>query len=76
MNVTVIIANWNGGEDFRQCLTALRAAREHHPFKVVLVDNNSSDGSREMASREFPEFSLVNSGANLGFAKGNNLARP
>lgn len=60
----------------RDCLASLRQAPKKRKVDVIVIDNNSSDGSREMAAREFPEFRVINSGANLGFGKANNLARP
>jgi GT2 family glycosyltransferase len=76
MDLTIIIVNWNGGDMIRQCLSSVATAQEHLQIQVIVVDNASRDGSREMVAREFPQFEVINSGANLGFAKGNNLARP
>ena len=42
-------------------------------FEVIVVDNNSGDGSVEMVEKDFPEVELIASKDNLGFAKGNNL---
>jgi GT2 family glycosyltransferase len=42
---------------------------------VTVIDNDSADGSREAAAEAFPEIRVVNSGANLGFGRANNLAR-
>lgn len=73
--VTIVIVNWNGGAEFLDCLRSLRAARAHYDFQVIVVDNNSSDGSRDQAQTQFPEFQTFNSGANLGFSRANNRAR-
>jgi GT2 family glycosyltransferase len=74
--LTIVIVNWNGGELLLRCLSSIRASQSPFPVKVIVVDNNSCDGSRERAQREFPEFTVLNSGGNLGFGRGNNLARP
>ena len=42
--------------------------------RVVVVDNDSSDGSRETAQAQFPWVDVIASPTNLGFAGGNNLA--
>lgn len=76
MDLTIVIVNWNGGELLLRCLRSIRASRQSFVVKVIVVDNDSSDGSREAAQREFPEFTIFNSGANLGFGRANNLARP
>ena len=76
MGVTVIIVNWNGGEMLQRCLLSLRGSKASFPIEVIVVDNASTDGSRESAEVGFPEFKIVNSGSNLGFGRANNLARP
>jgi len=75
-SLTIVIVNWNGGELLLRCLRSIRASRTSFPVKVIVVDNDSRDGSREAAQRECPEFNTFNSGSNLGFGRANNLARP
>ena len=74
--LTIVIVNWNGGEKLLRCLSSIRASRTTFPVKVIVVDNDSRDGSRELAAAEFREFLVLNTGANLGFGRGNNFARP
>jgi len=76
MDLTIVIVNWNGGELLCRCLRSIRASRQPFAVRVIVVDNNSHDGSGEQAQREFPEFHIFNSGANLGFGRANNLVRP
>lgn len=73
--VTIVIVNWNGGQLLMQCLESIRAHTCAGRISVIVVDNNSTDGSREAATERFPEFQTFNSGANLGFGRANNLAR-
>ncbi len=44
------------------------------PEQIIVVDNNSGDGSAQMIKTEFPGVILIENKANLGFAKANNLA--
>jgi GT2 family glycosyltransferase len=76
VEVTIIIVNWNGGELLRRCLASIRLNVDLTRAQVLVVDNNSGDGSREAAEREFPEMRIINSGGNIGFGKANNLVRP
>lgn len=69
---TVSIVNWNGVEDLRACLLALRSATGGGT-RIAVIDNASSDGSAEMVTREFPDVELHALSENLGFAGGNNL---
>lgn len=47
--VSVIVPVYNGGEALRQCLAAL-AASQHAPHELVVVDDNSDDGSAALAA--------------------------
>lgn len=76
MDVTIIIVNWNGGDMLLRCLESIRKTKNSFKVEVIVVDNNSGDGSREAAQKQYPEFQTINSGANLGFGRANNLARP
>lgn len=71
MQLSVVIVNWNSRDDLRACLTSLRA-QTHRELQVIVVDNGSSDGSAEMTSGEFPEFTLLRQDDNLGFAEACN----
>lgn len=73
--LTIVIVNWNGGDLLSRCLRSIRDSRTSLPVKVIVVDNDSHDGSREKAQKEFPDYDIFNSGSNLGFGRGNNLAR-
>jgi GT2 family glycosyltransferase len=70
--VGAVVLNWNGGDMTLACLQSL-ARVEYPELDVVLVDNGSSDGSVERVRREHPGVDVVENGANLGFAAGNNV---
>jgi N-acetylglucosaminyl-diphospho-decaprenol L-rhamnosyltransferase len=59
----------------RRCLQSIHQRVDPRFAQVLVIDNNSEDGSREMAQREFPGMQVMNSGGNRGFGKANNLAR-
>ncbi|TAN64841.1 MAG: glycosyltransferase family 2 protein [Methylobacter sp.] len=71
-NVSVIIVNWNGAEFLNQCLSALMA-QTLKPYEIILLDNDSSDGSVDIVQR-FSFVRLIALAQNTGFARGNNLA--
>lgn len=70
---TVVVVNWNGARLLPPCLDALRR-QDVDDFETWVVDNASSDGSVELLRREYPEVRVIETGANLGFAGGNNAA--
>ena len=57
----------------RDCLASLHQHPPARPMHVVVVDNDSRDGTVEMA-REFPAVELIEAGRNLGFAAATNVA--
>ena len=69
--IYIIVLNWNGLRDTRECLDSLRRV-SLPPARVLVVDNGSGDGSQEAIRREFPDVTLLETGANLRFAEGNN----
>lgn len=72
--LSVLIVNWNTKELLRNCLASLEAHPATVGQEVIVVDNASSDGSADMVATEFPAVQLIASRANLGYAKGNNVA--
>ncbi len=73
LDISAIIVSWNCQGYLRECLQAIYTNTQRLRFDVWVLDNDSSDGSPEMVEREFPQVQLVRTGANLGFAKANNL---
>jgi GT2 family glycosyltransferase len=71
--VSVIIVSWNACDYLRNCLNSIRKTGASAVKEVIVVDNDSKDGSAEMVLREFPEATLIRAGENLGFARANNL---
>src|SRR4051795_5174968 len=67
------IVSWNANHYLRRCLQTLKAGTHFSTSETIIVDNASSDGSPEMVKREFPWVKLIQTGSNLGFAKGNNI---
>jgi N-acetylglucosaminyl-diphospho-decaprenol L-rhamnosyltransferase len=69
-DTSVIIVNHDGSRWLHGCLGAL--AHDRDELDVVLVDNASSDESRQIVSGDFPWVRLVALDRNEGFAGGNN----
>ncbi len=74
MDLTIIIVNWNTREMLKNCLESIMGSKRIQKIRIIVVDNASKDGSREMVETLFPEVKLINSGGNIGFGKANNLA--
>ena len=70
--VFIIVLNWNGFKHTLECLAFLKALTYDH-YEIVVVDNASTDDSEERIREAYPKLTLIQSGANLGFAGGNNV---
>jgi len=71
--ISVIIVSWNARGYLRDCLASIRETGGGLVKEVIVVDNASTDGSPDMVAEQFSETTLIRSGENLGFARGNNL---
>lgn len=67
MNLYAVVLNWNGGDDTLAALASLEG------IPTICVDNGSTDGSDVLVEQRFPTVELMRTGANLGFAGGNNI---
>jgi len=74
LELSVTICSWNTLADTRACLASLEKVRQEAAFEVILVDNNSEDGSADMVAKEFPWVRLERLPRNLGFTGGQNHA--
>ncbi|MFQ5552645.1 MAG: glycosyltransferase family 2 protein [Thermoplasmata archaeon] len=72
LEVAIVVLNWNGWEDTRECLESLREI-SYAPVEVYVVDNGSVDGSPQRIARDFPEVKLLRLTDNRGFGGGMNV---
>ena len=73
--LSILVVSYNTREMTLDCLRSVVEETPSLSFEVLLLDNQSADGSFEAISQEFgddPRFKLVASSENLGFAGGNN----
>lgn len=74
MKLTVVIVNYNVKYFLEQCLYAALKAGAQVSSEIIVVDNNSVDGSCQMVEEKFPEVKLIANAENVGFSKANNQA--
>jgi len=72
-DLSIVIVSHNTRGDLVRCLESLHAAPPSIAHDIIVVDNQSADGSAA-AARQWPGVSVIESGANLGFARANNIA--
>jgi len=76
LDLSVVILNWNTAALLEQSLDTLVGTQSAIEYEIVVVDNNSTDNSREMVADKFPSVRLIANPTNLGFGAGNNVAVP
>lgn len=72
MDVSVILVNYNTKDLTIACIESIFENTTNLDFEVILVDNDSADGSNEIFSKD-SRITYINAGDNLGFGKANNL---
>ena len=72
MKLSIVVICWNDRKVILDCLRSIFAETKGLEFEVIVSDNGSSDGSLDCIRKDFPQVRIVENGANLGFAKGNN----
>jgi GT2 family glycosyltransferase len=67
--VSVVVATWNRRDELARTLGTLSGLlATGEAAEVIVVDNGSTDGTAELARREFPQVTLVPLEANRGAA--------
>ena len=71
--LTIVIVTFNSAAEIGTCLDSIPAAAPETAHEVVVVDNASADGTLALVRERWPHVRVVEAGANLGFARANNL---
>jgi len=74
VDLSIIIVNYKSRNYLDPCLASISACAPSVSYEVIVIDNASYDGSKEMIEAKYPGTIYIQSDANLGFAKANNLA--
>ena len=75
IKTAIILVNWNGWQDTVECIKSCQKL-QGDSFHIIVVDNDSNDQSQQILTEHFADSSdvtILQSGANLGFAGGNNF---
>ena len=69
--LSIIIVSFNTKQLLKQTINSFYTELNNN-YELIVVDNNSSDGSAKMIQNQFPKAQLIQNKKNLGFAKANN----
>jgi GT2 family glycosyltransferase len=71
--VTAVVVSYQSRRTIGATLTSLRSSKDAGLIDVVVVDNDSRDGTPDYVRESFPWVKLIQAGGNLGYGRGCNL---
>lgn len=74
LQLSVIIVNYNVKYFLEQCLCSLEKACQHLAAEIIVIDNHSTDGSRDYFRDRFEGVTFLWEKENIGFSRANNKA--
>ncbi|NSL52031.1 glycosyltransferase family 2 protein [Calidifontibacillus erzurumensis] len=74
MDVSIIIVNFNTKQLTLDAIRSVFQSKTRYSYEILLVDNNSTDGSVQAFRKEFPQITMIENKENVGFSKANNQA--
>ena len=72
MELSIIIVNYNVKHFLEQCLISVKKALNGIEGEIIVVDNNSVDGSLSLINEKFKDVVLISNQKNTGFSVANN----
>ena len=72
MKLSIIIINYKCGQLIIDCIQSIINQNSTLRYEIIVVDNNSDDGSKEIIVGLFPEIRWIEINYNSGFARANN----
>ena len=72
VDLSVVIVSYNTRELLARCLSSLTSSIRSVSCEVIVVDNDSRDGTVAMLRTRWPDVRLIATGGNLGFGRAAN----
>ena len=70
-HIKILILNWNGKKFLKACLDSVLGIN-YPNYTILVIDNNSSDGSRQFVKENYPKIEYLQLEQNFGFGGGYN----
>lgn len=74
VDLSIVIVNWKVRDLLEKCLDSIFRYQGDYKIEVLVVDNDSQDGSPEMIMTDYQDVVMISLPTNIGFAAANNLA--
>ena len=73
MDISIIIVSYNVKEYIISCIQSIyKHSKSNYSFEIVVIDNNSRDGTYDSLIKDFPKISLIKNKYNAGFSSAVN----
>jgi N-acetylglucosaminyl-diphospho-decaprenol L-rhamnosyltransferase len=76
LDISVILVSYNTDEMTKEALSHLFSSLHDFDMEVIVIDNDSKDHSVDVLRNDFPQVTLIENKANVGFGRANNQALP
>jgi hypothetical protein len=74
MDISFVMVSFNTKEMLQASLDSLiKSFNNHFSYEIIVVDNNSHDGTTSMVSELFPEIQLIKNEENIGYTRAMNM---
>jgi GT2 family glycosyltransferase len=73
VELSIIIVTYNTKIITYECVCSIFNSNTKYSFEVILIDNNSVDGTSEFLKTQFPQINYISLNENTGFSKANNI---
>ncbi len=74
--VSAAVVAYHNRDEILTCLESLKEQVKGVDLRLFVVDNGSDDGTPAAVRAAFPDVSVIENGANLGFGAGHNKVLP
>jgi len=71
--ISIVIVSYNTPLLLEKCIQSLYTHKGTLTLEIIVVDNASGDGSKEIVMPKYPDVVWLNSGYNAGYSRGNNI---
>jgi N-acetylglucosaminyl-diphospho-decaprenol L-rhamnosyltransferase len=70
--ISAVVVAYNGIDFIADCLKTVKADLDEYTSEIIVIDNHSTDGTREFIRENHPDIRLIQNDSNLGFARAMN----
>jgi GT2 family glycosyltransferase len=72
MEVSIILINYKSCTLVQDCIQSIAAQTTAGTYEIIVVDNDSQDGAKDIILQQWPDVRWIEMGYNAGFARANN----